>query len=84
MEISMWGMVWSARELFYGFVLRLSPIDAGDESPANGYMVRWTRIAVVVAEMEGEGISHGLMCAIFESRGRRSGNKFVRTGLMVL
>ena len=77
----MWGMVWSARELFYGFVSR---IDAGDDSPANYYRVRWTRIAVVVAEMEGEGISHGLICVSFESGGRRSGNKFVRSGLMVL
>jgi hypothetical protein len=59
-------------------------MDAGDESPSDEYRVRWTRIAVVVAEMEGEGFSHGLICAIFESGGRRSGNKFVRSGLMVL
>ena len=59
-------------------------MDAGDKSPADEYRVRWTRIAVMVAEMEGEGISHGLICVIFESGGRRSGNKFVRSGLMVL
>jgi hypothetical protein len=59
-------------------------MDAGDKSSADGYRVCWTRIAVGVAEMEGEGISHGLICAIFESGGRRSGNRFVRSGLMVL
>jgi hypothetical protein len=67
--------------LFYGFVSRM---DAGYESLADAHRVRWTRIAVVVAEMEGEGISHGLICVSFESGGRRSGNKFVRSGLMVL
>jgi hypothetical protein len=40
-EISKGGMVWSARELFYGLV---SFIDAGDGSHAGGYRVRWTRI----------------------------------------
>ena len=77
----MWEMVWRARESLYGLVRR---IDSGDESPANEHRVRWTRIAVMVAEMEGEGISHSLICAIFESGGGRSGNKFVMSGVMVL
>ena len=47
----MGGMVLSARELFYGLVRF---IEAGDESPAGGYRVRWARIGVVVVEMEGE------------------------------
>jgi hypothetical protein len=49
-EISKGGMVWSARELFYGLV---SFIDAGDGPSVGVYRVRWTRISVGVVEMEG-------------------------------
>jgi hypothetical protein len=52
-EISMGGMIQSARELFYGLV---SFIEAGDESPTGEYLVRSTRMAVVVVEMEVEEI----------------------------
>ena len=50
MEISKGGMVWSAREVFYGLV---SFIDAGDGPSVSVYRVRWTRISVGVVEMEG-------------------------------
>jgi hypothetical protein len=36
-------------------------IDAGDDLPASGSMVRLTRIAVVVVEMEGEEISRSVI-----------------------
>ena len=50
MEISKGGMIWSARELFYGLV---SFIDAGGEPHSGGHRVCWTRIGVGVVEMEG-------------------------------
>ena len=45
---------------------------------------RLTRIDVVVVEMEGEEISHGVICATFESGGGNTGNNFVRSGGMHL
>ena len=50
MEISKGGIVWSARELFYGLV---SFIDTGDGPSIGVYRVCWTRIGVGVVEMEG-------------------------------
>jgi hypothetical protein len=41
-------------------------------------------MAVVVVEMEGEEISHSVICAILEIRGGKTGNKFVRSGTRVL
>jgi hypothetical protein len=56
-EISKVGMVWRPREWWYGHV---GLINDGEDSPASGYGVRLTRIAVVVVEMAGEEISHSV------------------------
>jgi len=47
-------------------------------------VVRLSRIGVVVVEMEGEVISPGVICAIFEFGGGKIGNRFVRSGGLVL
>jgi hypothetical protein len=81
LEISLGGMVWSARELYDALV---TLIDVGDGSLAVEDMVRWTRIGVVAVEMEGQMSPHSVICAIFEIGGGRAGNKFVRSGDRVL
>ena len=52
----------------------MSLIDAGEDCLASGYKVCLT---MVVVEMESEKISHSVICAIFEIRGGKTGNKFV-------
>ena len=78
MEISKGGMIWSARELFYGLV---SFIDAGDGSHAGVHMVCWTRIGVVAVEIQAELLS---ICTIFEIEWARTVNNFLRSGDRVL
>jgi hypothetical protein len=51
-----------------------------NESPTRDDQVRWTRIGVVVVEMEGELSPHIVICAIFEIGGGRTVNSFVRSG----
>ena len=80
-EISKVGMVWRRRGWYYG---HLGLIEGWRGPPSGDYKVRLTRIAVVVVEMEGEEISHSVICAIFESGGGKTGNKFVKSGAMVL
>jgi hypothetical protein len=75
-EISMGGMVWNARELFYG----LATLMNGTSDLSVGVcMLGLTRTAVVVVEMDGELSPHSVICAIFESGGGGTGNSFVRT-----
>jgi hypothetical protein len=47
-------------------------------------VVRLSRIGVVVGDVGGEVFPTWVICAIFESGGGRSGNNFVRSGLLVL
>ena len=61
-EISKVGMVWRPREWWYGHVgLR----DAGEDSTSSAYRVHLTIILVVAVEMEGEEISHNVICCYF-------------------
>jgi len=61
-KISKVGMVWRPRKWWYGHVgLR----DVGEDSPASAYGARLTRIMVVAVEMEGEEISHNVICCYF-------------------
>ena len=39
---------------------------------------------MAVVEMEGKEISQSVICAIFEIRGGKTGNKFVRSDARVL
>jgi len=80
-EISMGGMVWSARELFCGLV---TLIDVTCDPVVGVCMLDLTRTAVVVIEMDGELSPHSVICAIFEGGGGGTGNSFVKTHSMFL
>ena len=59
----MGGMVWSARELWYGLV---SLIEVRKAPPAGLCSGRLAWIAMVVVEIEGEWSSHTVICVIFD------------------
>jgi hypothetical protein len=79
-EISMGGMVWSARELFHGLV---TLIDVTSGVSVSVTMLGLTMVALVVVEIWGEIPPHCVICAIFEIGGGKRGNSFVRSGVMM-
>jgi hypothetical protein len=76
----MGGMVWSARELFYGLV---TLIDITCDLSVSVGVLSLTMVALVVVEIWGEIPPHSVICAIFEIGGGKTGNSFVRSGGLV-
>ena len=69
MEISAGGMVWSARELFYGVV---TLIELGYDPPTGFGILGLVSIALVAAEIWGEFPPHSESWAIFDGWGTGS------------
>ena len=80
-EISMGGMVWSARELHYSHVIL---IEVGYDAPARFCVLGLVSLSLMAAEIWDEHSPHSVICAIFEFGGGKTWNSIVRSGGLVL